>query len=279
MFLQISDKMIICIAGKNQIAVNACDYLLNQLGYDRNKVTLCPNQSATGEDNWQPSLKKYATENNLNVVHLRDLFDVDDLLFISLEYDKIIKSQRFKTNKLFNIHFSRLPSYKGMYTSVHPILKGEKQTGVTLHEIDDGIDTGPIISQRIIDIEINDTARDLYFKYLETGLQLFKENVANLISGGFTSKQQQHTDSSYYAKNSLDLKNITINLNKTSFEIHNQIRAFIFEEYQLPMVHGFLIHKSRLTTDLIERNFFEVKDINTIVLSGIDGYKVILYTK
>ncbi len=279
MFLQISDKMIICIAGKNQIAVNACDYLLNQLGYDRNKVTVCPNQSDTGEDAWQPSLKKYAIQKKLSVVCLKDLFDIDDLLFVSLEYDKIINPHRFKTNKLFNIHFSRLPSYKGMYTSVHPILIGEKQTGVTLHEIDEGIDTGPIISQRIIDIEINDTARALYFKYLQFGEQLFKETVAFLISGGYTSKKQQHVDSSYYAKNSLDFKNITINLNKTSFEIHNQIRAFIFEEYQLPMIHGFLIHKSTLTTDLIERKYFEVKDKNTIVLSGIDGYKVILYTK
>ena len=54
-----------------------------------------------------------------------------------------------------------------MYTSCLPILNGETITGVTLHKIDSGIDTGYIIKQKVFKININDTARDLYLKYLK----------------------------------------------------------------------------------------------------------------
>ena len=59
---------------------------------------------------------------------------------------EIIKTKNFKSNKLFNLHFSLLPSYKGMHTSAFPILNGEKYSGVTIHKIDNGIDTGDIIA-------------------------------------------------------------------------------------------------------------------------------------
>ena len=69
------------------------------------------------------------------------------IFFISLEFDKIINTSLFKTTNLFNIHFSLLPRYKGMYTSILPILNGDKISGVTLHKIDRGIDTGDIIDK------------------------------------------------------------------------------------------------------------------------------------
>lgn len=72
----------------------------------------------------------------------------DDLIFISLEFDKIVNPDLFKDARLYNIHFSLLPSYKGMYTSAIPILNGEEMVGVTFHEIDKGIDTGNIIAQK-----------------------------------------------------------------------------------------------------------------------------------
>ena len=79
---------------------------------------------------------------------------------------------------------------QGTYTSVTPILNGDMYSGVTLHEIDKGIDTGDIIAQIKFEIGINDTARDLYFKYNQYGFQLFKENIDSLIKNSFISRQQ-----------------------------------------------------------------------------------------
>lgn len=264
--------MKICIAGKNNIAVNALLYLLKE--YKNNEFLVVLNKNDTGKDNWQKSLKKCAIAKNIQIAALEEVYDIEDLIFISLEFDRIIRTEKFKTDKLYNIHFSNLPSYKGMYTSVMPILKGEKTGGVTLHKIDNGIDTGDIIAQKLFNIEINDTARDLYFKYLDNALSLFKENFDNLLTGTFTAKKQSEINSSYYSKKEIDFNNIVINLTKTSFEIHNQIRAFIFKEYQLPTINKYKITKTTLTNEFIGRNQFEKQD-NKLIISGIDGYKII----
>lgn len=266
-------RLKICIAGKNDIAVNALLYLTKELGYKREDIFAVLNKTDDGIGGWQKSFKKCAESLNVKIVKLEDVYEIEDLIFLSLEFDRIIKTEKFKTKKLYNIHFSNLPKYKGMYTSVMPILKGEKTAGVTLHKIDNGIDTGDIIAQRLFDIDINDTARDLYFKYLDNAFLLFKENILKLVNEDFEAKKQDACGSSYYSKKEIDFKNIEIDLNKTSFEIHNQIRAFIFKEYQLPVVEGLRIIKSVLSNEFIGRNFLE-KTGEKLIISGIDGYKI-----
>jgi len=267
--------MKICLAGKNQIAVNSIKFLIEEMNIKKEDLVICPNSNDSGMDRWQPSLKKLGTEMGINTSGLQDLYDLKDLIFISLEFDRIIKPKYFNTDKLYNIHFSLLPKYKGMYTSVFPLLNGETQSGVTLHCIDEGIDTGDIISQLKFEIGIKDTCRDLYFKYLKFGFELFKRSINDLLNGKFIVKKQSHLDSTYNSKNSLDFNNINIDLNKTSFEIHNQIRAFIFKEYQLPSLNNYFITKSTLTDEKIAKKYFR-EQREKLILSGIDGYKIIL---
>ena len=69
-----------------------------------------------------------------------------------------------------------------MYTSAMPIINGEQESGVTLHKSDNGIDTGDIIDQLCFKITANYTARDLYYKYLDYGFDLFKNNIEALLN-------------------------------------------------------------------------------------------------
>lgn len=269
--------MRICIAGKNQIAINAVKYLIHKLGFSESEVLICINKTDNGINSWQPSLRLFAENNRMSIVTLDDIYNIDDLVFFSLEFDRIINPEKFITKKLFNIHFSLLPAYKGMYTSVFPLLDGEKYSGVSLHKIDEGIDTGDIIAQKKFKINIHDTCRDLYFNYLKHGEKLFTDNVANILNEQIYYSPQNYLGASYYSKNSIDFSNITIDLNKTSFQIHNQIRAFIFPEYQLPEISGRKIIKSYLTNEKIKIKYYNSLD-NKIILSGIDGYKIILET-
>ncbi len=268
--------MKICVAGKNDIAVNAVDYLINKLNIEKKDIIAVINRNDIGEDSWQKSLKKYATDNDIVIKELQEVYEIEDLFFISLEFDRIIKTEKFKTKKLFNIHFSLLPSYKGMYTSAMPIINGEKKSGVTLHKIDNGIDTGDIIDQKEFDIDITDTCRDLYLKYIDFGFNLFKKNIDNLLQNNFIAKPQSCIGSSYYSKKAIDYSNLSIDLNKTSFEIYNQIRAFIFKEYQLPKINDFSIEKVELTNEKGIFKLFEDNG-NLIKLSGIDGYVIKAY--
>ncbi|WP_455664161.1 formyltransferase family protein [Phocaeicola sp.] len=236
--------MRICIAGKNNIAIDICSYVLEKYGKDRILVVL--NKTDNCINTFQRSFKQFAELNGLTVVQLEDVYKLKDIIFLSLEFDRIIKPSLFETKKLYNIHFSLLPAYKGMYTSALPILNGERRTGVTLHCIDAGIDTGDIIDQKEIRINRSETAESLYLKYIENGVKLVRKNLDKIVTGDHTSYTQPILGSSYYSKKAIDYSNLSIDLNKTSFQIDCQIRAFSFRDYQMPSVLGFRIAYSKI---------------------------------
>ena len=239
-------ELTCCIAGKNAIAVEGAAYLRQH--YPSATLLGCINRTDMGEDGWQPSFGKWCRDNDVPVLALDALYDMDGLLFCSLEFDQLIRTGKFRSDRLYNIHFSHLPEYKGMYTSAMPILNGETRSGVTLHRIDDGIDTGDIIAQTRFDIGQDWTARDLYFKYLDAGTRLFTDHLDSLIRRTYTARPQPAVGASYYPRAAIDYGNLEIDLNKTAFEILCQVRAFTFEEYQLVSVLGRPVKGGRILT-------------------------------
>ena len=273
--------MNICIAGKNDISANALEYAYEKLG--PKKLFALPNQNDSGIHKWNKSLRKTAIEKQIRIINsIEELYNIENLIFISLEYDKIISVKKFQSSRLYNIHFSLLPRYKGVYTSALHILNYEKIAGVTLHLIDDGIDTGDIIDQIPFYLDKFINCRELYFLFNKYGLKLFKKNFMKLISKKVTyvKKPQSAFHSSYYSKSSINYKNLRIDLLKTAFEIDAHIRAFYFPEYQIPEVHDYPIEAS---TILSERSFQKpgslLKDNSSyIVISTIDfNLKLIKY--
>lgn len=225
----------ICLAGKNRIAVDALLFMVERGWKDH--LMVCPNRTDNGSSSWQPSLIRFSKELGIEPVALEQAQEIDDLIFISLEFDRIVRPAAFRTRRLYNMHFSALPAYKGMYTSALPILNGAAQSGVTLHEIDHGIDTGAIIAQDIFALPGTWTARDLYFTYMERGLALFRAYFDQLVAKSPpVALSQPAAGSTYYAKSSIDYGNIVINLRDTANGVIRQLRAFSFREYQTPVV-------------------------------------------
>ncbi len=270
--------MKICIAGKNNIAVEIINYLLEEMKIVKENLYIMTNETDDGTDGWQQSLLKYTKKNNLNRVVLSDISHERDMVFLSLEFDKIIRLEKFKTDRLYNLHFSLLPKYKGMYTSVFPILNNEPYTGVTLHCIDQGIDTGAIIDQMKFKIDHYDTARDVYFNYIKYGIALVKKNMMALINGDFTAKEQNYLKSTYNSKSSINFDKIKIDLLQTAICIHNQIRAYNFKEYQQARVFENKITGSKILKKRSEKKagtlLFE--DSNSYIISSID-YDIVLF--
>ena len=238
--------LTICIAGKNEIAINGIEFVLSR-GLQNVNLVYIGNKDDTGVDSWQPSFKAFCKVRGIPAVSINELYKIDDLLFISLEYDKIVKPENFASRQLYNIHFSFLPEYKGMFTSVFPLMHGKEYAGVTLHKIDKGIDTGEIIDQLKFPLSFEINARGLYQLYLNNAKVLFEKNMPNLLTNRITSEPQSSINASYFSKKSIDFSNIKIDFNKTAFEIHNQIRAFCFRDYQLPEVNGRKVFRSQIT--------------------------------
>ena len=227
--------MNIIIAGKSDIAVDVLKHLLKMKNI---KIFIVLNKTEDFKNSHQKSLGFYANLWGVEIITIEECYKLKNAIFLSIEYDKLIKPKLFESKRLYNIHFSKLPEYKGQYTSSWPILNNESESGVTLHLIDRGIDTGDIIDQIIFKIEKNETARTLYFKYVKYGSKLLMNNLQNLLNDDFISTPQSHHKSSFYGIRSIDYSNILIDFNKTAFQIDLQLRAFKFREYQLPNYKG-----------------------------------------
>lgn len=237
--------MNICIAGKNNIAIDVCRYVVEH--YPQAQVYALINHNESGEDNWQRSYLKYIQgEPRVALATIEQMYEIEDLLFISVEYDRIIRPHLFKTKRLYNIHFSLLPAYKGVYPSVWPILNGEEYAGVTLHKMDQGIDTGDIITQKRFILSPKETSFSLYTRLIDEGAKLVIKHIDKLVTGHFKSCPQTAVGSTYYSKKSIDYSNLCIDLNVTANQLDRQIRAFYFPAYQVANVCGYPIAGTRI---------------------------------
>ena len=117
---------IICIAGKNKCSIDFLKFTAKKI--KKKNILVLPNKSDKGKLTWQPSLRSYAKKNNFKITNIKSLYKIKDLIFISIEFEEMIKINRFKSKELFNFHFSLLPNTEAViqiffkYTLVKNIL-------------------------------------------------------------------------------------------------------------------------------------------------------------
>jgi methionyl-tRNA formyltransferase len=230
--------MNLCIAGKNSIAVGILREVVAHAPHG--SVMVIPCRSDDGKNTWQPSLKKAAAELEIPVVDLNQVKHLNDLVFFSLEFDQIIRPNEFASARLFNIHFSELPKYRGMYTSVWPILFGDCTAGVSLHHIDAAIDRGDIIAQSTFALDPDWCCKQLYLAFLQHGTRLVQHWLPALcdLTAQVTMQPQPLERATYFSRHSLDFRNVRLDFSTTAWQVCRQVKAFVFRDYQLPMVNG-----------------------------------------
>ena len=104
-------------------------------------------------------LKYYCEKNNINFDRVSDFSSIEFInslsklsieLIVVCHFQKILKKELIALPSLgcINLHPSLLPKYRGMAPQHWPIINGEIETGITVHFIDEGVDTGDIILQK-----------------------------------------------------------------------------------------------------------------------------------
>lgn len=231
-------QVVIC--GKGRIAASALSFTVHHVASQGLgcRVIACPNADDKGYDTWQESLSRAAGLLEVETIALDAVQDVADLLLVSLEYDRIIRVDRFRSRRLFNIHFSALPKYRGVFTSIWPLLNGESQAGVSLHFMDAGADTGDVIDQLHFALAEYTTARQLYDLYLDTGLTLFRTWLPRLLTTVPIGVPQDNAAATSYNRRSLDLRVLEVPFEADADTVCTFVRAFTFPEYQRPTVGG-----------------------------------------
>lgn len=123
-----------------------------------------------------------------------------------------------------NVHASLLPKYRGASPIVHVLLNGERETGVTIMKVDEGIDTGDILSQMVVPVSDNMTAGELEEVLAVQGSQLLLETLPGYVEREMALSPQDNGKSSYAPRISKD--DAEIDWAQSAEIVHNRIRAF-----------------------------------------------------
>jgi methionyl-tRNA formyltransferase len=124
-----------------------------------------------------------------------------------------------------NIHASLLPLYRGAAPVNWAIINGEKETGVTIMQMDAGMDTGAVLIQESIPIGAEDTAGTLKEKLSVLGARLITEALTRLASGTLVSVAQDNAKATLAPL--LKKENGFIDWMLSAAEIHNRVRGLL----------------------------------------------------
>jgi methionyl-tRNA formyltransferase len=123
-----------------------------------------------------------------------------------------------------NIHASLLPRWRGAAPIQRAILAGDEETGVTIMQMDAGLDTGPMLIRRSIQVEPEDTGGSLHDRLADLGANALLEALDRLAIGTAVAEPQPQTGVTYAAK--LEKAEARIDWNARAIEIERKVRAF-----------------------------------------------------
>jgi len=128
--------------------------------------------------------KRYdKSEYDREIIKLLDSHDTDLVLLAG--YFRILGSEIIKTyrNRILNIHPSLLPAFKGLHAQRQAFEYGAKVAGCTVHFVDEGLDSGPIVLQKCVPVLQDDTEETLIARILEQEHIIYPEAVRLFVEG------------------------------------------------------------------------------------------------
>lgn len=161
-------------------------------------------------------------------VFINELISKKPDLIVVCHFQKLIKHNVITIPKFgcINLHPSLLPKYRGMSPQHWPIINGDKKTGITVHFIDDGVDTGDIIIQQEMEIKSDETVFQLQNRFKIVYGSIVRTAIEKIELGTNSFIKQSHLPGSYYGK--LKLVHCKIDLNGSYLDAFNLIRGVTF---------------------------------------------------
>jgi len=205
------------------------DHKLNVVGV----ITAPDKPKGRGRKMSQSAVKIFAKEQQLTILQPKNLKNEDFLnklnrlnanLQVVVAFRMLPKTVwQLPELGTFNLHASLLPEYRGAAPINWAIINGETKTGVTTFFIDEKIDTGEIILQDEIDIELIDTAGDLHDKLMKIGSQLVIKTVKLIQKGKVKTLKQPAKEEKPAPK--IYKETCKIDWNEPIDTIYNKIRG------------------------------------------------------
>lgn len=228
--------MDLVFCGTPQFAVPTLDALHNAGHTIRLVVTQPDRPSGRGKHLSVPAVKQRAVQLEIPVVQpeklkhnqpFREQLEVlRPAAIVVVAYGRIIPEWMLTLPKIgnFNVHASLLPKYRGAAPIQWAIANGDIVTGVTIMQLDKGLDTGPILAQRETAISSNDTAVSLALRLARLGAELMVEELQRVADGTAKPLPQDHTRATFAPL--LRKEDGRIDFSRPAAEIHNRLRGF-----------------------------------------------------
>jgi methionyl-tRNA formyltransferase len=123
-----------------------------------------------------------------------------------------------------NVHASVLPRWRGAAPIQRALLAGDRETGVSIMQMDAGLDTGPVLVQESLPILEDDTAGTLHDRLAGLGAKLIVRALSELEAGGLTARPQPAEGVTYAAK--LEKYESRVDWRESAIAVSRRVRAF-----------------------------------------------------
>jgi len=132
--------------------------------------------------------------NDDHVIDVIKKYDLDWLFIIG--WSQIANKRLLDAPKsgVLGMHPTLLPKGRGRASIPWAIIRGLEETGVTLFKLDEGVDTGPILSQYKIPLSDSTTSTELYHSVNNAHVNLMTSIIPKILNGGVTLQEQNHAD-------------------------------------------------------------------------------------
>ena len=230
-----SDPLKIIFAGTPAFAATALEALLDT-SHEVVAVYTQPDRPAGRGRKLQPSpVKQLALEHAIEVrqpLKLKDPADQAALaaleadLMVVVAYGLLLPQAVLDAPRLgcVNIHASLLPRWRGAAPIQRAILAGDEESGITIMQMEAGLDTGPMLHVLKTPILKDDTGSSLHDRLAELGARALIESLGGIAEGSLIPRPQDDELATYASK--LDKAEARIDWSRSAEEIDRQVRAF-----------------------------------------------------
>ena len=226
--------MKIIFMGTPEFAVPSLNALLSSKNEIAAVVTQPDKPSGRGKKLTPPPVKAAALNSGLAVLQpekikdeefVNTLREINPDIIVVAAYGKILPKDiiRLPRYGCINVHASFLPRYRGAAPINWAIINGEKETGITIMQMDEGLDTGSILLQKGIEITKEDTAGTLSNNLSKMGAGLLIEGLNAIEKGEIKPITQDNSKTSYAPM--LKKEDGQINWTKGAEDIYNMVRG------------------------------------------------------
>jgi methionyl-tRNA formyltransferase len=229
-------QMRIVFMGTPDFAVGSLQALCESGKHEILAVVTQPDRpKGRGNKLLQTPVKEYALEQGLTVYQPQKvktpefvelLHELQPELIVVAAFGQFLSKEILELPKYgcINVHASLLPKYRGAAPIQYAIIKGEKESGVTIMQMDIGMDTGAMLDKVVVPIAENTTMGELHDALREQGAALLLQVIDKIAAGTAVAEPQDDAQATYATL--LDRSMEHIDWSKTAQEVHNLIRGF-----------------------------------------------------